>query len=156
MPKNLKGGNKAKSLKNSTTVVKNREIEVPLNEDNSHVAIITKIFGYGKYNCQIMNHDGLQPKEHMVNLTKRVKSKYGRGILIGVNTHVLIAFREFEKNKADIIFVYRDSELPFLINSGHIKINTKSNINDEIQFSEYIHTNDSENKNEDEINLKDI
>jgi len=120
MPKNLKGGNKAKSLKNSSGVEKNRTIEVPEDEDDSHVAIITKVFGDKRYSCQIIDSNGLQPKVMNVHLSSGTKNKYGKGIIIKPGTHVLIAIREFEKEKADIIFVYKDSELPYLIQNNII------------------------------------
>jgi len=129
MPKNLKGGNKAKSLKNSSGFEKNRTVEVPEDEDNSHVAIITKVFGDKRYSCQIIDSNGLQPKVMNVHLSSGTKNKYGKGIIIKPGTHVLIAIREFEKEKADIIFVYKDSELPYLI-QNNIIISTNINNTD--------------------------
>ena len=120
MPKNLKGGNKAKSLKNSSGFEKNRIIEVPEDEDDSHVAIITKVFGDKRYSCQIIDSNGLQPKVMNVHLSSGTKNKYGKGIIIKPGSHVLIAIREFEKEKADIIFVYKDSELLYLIQNNII------------------------------------
>jgi hypothetical protein len=136
MPKNLKGGNKAKSQKNSSGPVKNREIPVPETDDDSHIAIITKVQGDGRYLCQIVNEQGTQPTTYPVNLSKGVKNKYGRGTIISNESYVLISIREFQKDKGDIIFVYRDSEISYLINNNYIIIDKTKNPEDEIEFIE--------------------
>ena len=138
MPKNIKGGNKAKSLKNSSGPVKNRIIPYPEEEDDSHVAVVTKVNGDGRYLCQIVDKNGVQPKIYPVNLSKGVKNKYGRGIIIIPGTYLLISIREFQKDKGDIIFIYKDSELSILIDENYIIIkntNISENEND-IQFVE--------------------
>lgn len=137
MPKNIKGGNKAKSLKNSSgNQNKNRDVPVPEEQDDSHVAIITKVHGDGRYLCKIVNEEGLQPKEYPVNLSKGVKNKYARGIIIGIDTYILISLREFQKDKGDIIFVYKDSEVNYLVDEEYIIIKTNNDNNDDIQFAE--------------------
>jgi hypothetical protein len=117
MPKNIKGGNKAKSLKNSSGVVKNRDIPIPEEADDSHIAIITKVNGDGRYLCQVIDKTGVQPEVYPVNLSKGVKYKYAKQIIITVGTYILISIREFQKDKGDIIFVYRDSEISYLIDN---------------------------------------
>ena len=132
MPKNTKGGKKTKSLKNSDVVYKNREIPVPQLDDDSHVAIITKVQGDGRYLCQIVTKDGIHPNVYPVNLSKGVKNKYAKNIIIGISTHILISIREFQKDKGDIIFVYKDSELGYLIECEYISIIKKDINNNEI------------------------
>jgi hypothetical protein len=105
MPRNLKGGNKAKKSKNSSDPKRNREVAFPESSDDSHVAIITKVCGDSRYMCQIINQNGIQPKVYNANLSKGTKNKYGRGIIIGIDSYVLIAIREFQKEKTDIIFI---------------------------------------------------
>ena len=143
MPKNLKGGNKAKSQKNSSGPVKNREVPVPELDDDSHVAIITKVQGDGRYLSQIVNGEGTQPVVYPVNLSKGVKNRYGRGIIISCGTYILISIREFQKDKADIIFVYRDSELGYLINNNYVLIDKTNSSTDDIEFSEFTANNQS-------------
>jgi hypothetical protein len=138
MPKNLKGGNKAKSQKNSTNPGKNREIPTPEIDDDSHVAIITKVQGDGRYLCQIVNMEGKTPTIYPVKLQIGIKNKYGRGIIISTGTYILISIREFQKDKADIIFVYRDLELSYLINNKFIVIDKINNITDNVDFIEGI------------------
>lgn len=136
MPKNIKGGNKAKSLKNSSGFEKNRTVEVPEDEYDSHVAIITKVFGDKRYSCQIIDSNGLQPKVINVHLSAGTKNKYGKGIIVKPGTHVLIEFPEYEKekSKANIIFLYKDSEIPYLIQNNIIvsaSLNTSGGTNNE-------------------------
>ena len=137
MPKNIKGGNKAKSLKNSSGIVKNRDIPIPEEADDSHIAIVTKVNGDGRYLCQIIDKVGLQPEIYPVNLSKGVKYKYAKGINIIIGTYLLISIREFQKDKGDIIFVYRDSEISYLIENNHITtLNNDNNDNNELEFVE--------------------
>jgi hypothetical protein len=153
MPKNIKGGNKAKSQKNSIGNNKNRDIPVPEEQDDSHVAIITKVHGDGRFLCKIVNEEGVQPKEYPVNLSKGVKNKYARGIIIGIDTYVLISIREFQKDKGDIIFIYKDSEVKYLIDEELIIIKSSNNNNEDfIQFTE----EKSSNNLDDNINFSDI
>jgi len=138
MPKNTKGGKKAKSQKNSNVPNKNRDIPVPEEGDDSHVAIITKVQGDGRYLCQIIDENGIQPKIYPVNLSSGTKFKYAKNIIVGIGTYVLIAIREFQKDKGDIIFVYRDSEVNYLVENSFITIKNTENENEEIQFSDDI------------------
>jgi hypothetical protein len=150
MVKNTKGGNKAKSQKNSSAPIKNREIPLPEKDDDSHVAIITKIHGDGRYLCDLIGINGKNEENIPVNLSKGTKNKYGRGIIISLGTYVLVSKREFQKDKGDIIFIYKDSELDFLVGEGIINI-TKTNKNNEnlseLFFSESANTNFGDNTN---------
>ena len=128
MPKNTKGGKKAKSLKNSTDIVKNRELPFPLSEDDSHIALITKVQGDSRYLCQIVDENGIQSQVYPVNLSKGVKNKYGKGINVGTDTYVLMSIRDFQKDKGDVIFIYRDAEISMLVSMGLMKIINKDNI----------------------------
>ena len=151
MPRNIKGGNKAKSQKNSSGPTKHREIPIPEESDDSHVAVITKVQGDGRYLCQIINKEGLQPEIYPANLSKGVKNKYARGIIMTLGTYILISIREFQKDKSDIIFVYRDSEISYLIENEYIAVITPlgstqpGNDNIELDFVK-----------EDDINIDDI
>jgi hypothetical protein len=147
MPRNLKGGNKAKKSKNSSDPKRNREVAFPESSDDSHVAIITKVCGDSRYMCQIINQNGIQPKVYNANLSKGTKNKYGRGIIIGIDSYVLIAIREFQKEKTDIIFIYKDSEKSILIENNYISsINKSDESND---FDDFF--KESENKKSIEI-----
>jgi initiation factor 1A len=151
MPKNIKGGNKTKSLKNCSGQKKDRDIAVPEKQDDSHIAIITKVNGDGRFICQIVNQTGKQQDEYITHLSRGVRNKYGRGIIISAGTYVLISIREFQKDKTDIIFVYKDSEINYLINNNYMIIDKSINPNNDIQFVEYTEEEGKDGINEDEL-----
>ena len=151
MPKNTKGGKKAKGLKNSNTPNSFREVPFPEDEDDSHIAIITKVHGDSRYLCQIVNENGIEPTIIPVNLSKGTKNKYCRNIIVGTGTHVLIAKREFQKDKGDIIFVYKDSELKFLIENSYIKKAINLDINDKVCILDNKLDNKLDSNNEDDL-----
>jgi hypothetical protein len=70
MPKNVKGGNKTKSQKNSSGPAKNREIAVPETSDDSHVASITKVNGDSRYTVDIL---GLSEQIEIFRIIKNLK-----------------------------------------------------------------------------------
>ena len=145
MPKNTKGGNKAKKQKNSSAPERNREVPFPEDSDDSHVAIITKVCGDMRYMCQIVDTSGIQNKIYNANLSTGTKNKYGRGTIISIGTYILMAIREFQKDKADIIFIYKDSEKSVLMDNNFIS-NLTENINNtinEIEFSDNIKESNS-------------
>ena len=145
MPKNTKGGNKAKSQKNSSGPKKNRDIPFPEEDDDSHVAIVTKVQGDGRYLCQIVDTCGTQPQVYPVNLSKGVKFRYAKGIIISIGTYILISIREFQKDKGDIIFVYNDSEKTYLVDNNYIQINNlETQEEDGIQFSDVVENKETE------------
>ena len=151
MPKNTKGGNKAKSQKNSSGPKKKRDIPFPEEDDDSHVAIVTKVQGDGRYLCQIVDLCGTQPQVYPVNLSAGVKFKYAKGIIISIGTYILMSIREFQKDKGDIIFVYNDSEKTYLVDNNYIQITNLETQEDEgIQFSDVVENKDAE------IALEDI
>jgi len=137
MPKNINGGKKAKSQKNSNTGVKYRDIEVPIEEYDSHVAIITKVLGDGRFHIQVVNSEGTIPETYIANLSTGTKNKYSKGIILSVGTYVLITFRSFQKSKADILFIYRDSEIDYLKNNNYITIDKVNNATDDIEFLDF-------------------
>jgi len=141
MPKNTKGGKKAKSMKNSSVPTKAREIPVPEQEDDSHVAVITKVYGDGRYLCQIINNTGVVPGDYQINLSSGVKRKYARGIIMNAGTYVLMSLRDFQKDKGDIIFVYKDSELEYLKQHDYISV-LKDSGDTNIDFSKDGDNND--------------
>lgn len=145
MPKNTKGGNKAKSQKNSSGPKKNRDIPFPEEDDDSHIAIVTKVQGDGRYLCQIVDACGTQSQVYPVNLSKGVKFRYGKGIIISIGTYLLISIREFQKDKGDIIFVYNDSEKTYLVDNGYIQFtNWETQEDAGIQFSDVIENKEAE------------
>jgi len=137
MPKNTKGGNKAKSQKNSSGTKKNREIAIPETSDDSHVAVITKVLGDSRYTTDILSSTGVQKSGITAHLSSTVKKKQGSGIILKPGSYVLVSIRETDQGKkGDIIFLYRDSEISFLIENSHIPVENKGTITEDIEFSE--------------------
>jgi hypothetical protein len=138
MPKNTKGGNKAKKQKNNNQPTKNREIPVPEDSDDSHIAVISKVQGDTRYLCNIVGMNGVDQKAILVNLSTGIKNKYGRGIIVTTGTHILISLRSFQKDKGDIIFIYRDSELSYLVENNFMIITKSNNDEGDIIFANFV------------------
>ena len=137
MPKNTKGGNKAKSQKNSSGPKKNREIEVPETSDNSHVAVITKVLGDSRYTTDILSSTGVQKSGIISSLSSTVKKKQGSGIILKPGNYVLVTIPETDQGKkGHIIFLYRDSEISFLIENGYMPSENKGSVLQDIEFSD--------------------
>lgn len=130
MGKNLKGGNKAKSLKNKKEKIVT-EIPEPSNEYNSHVGKIEKVLSSEIFDYKIVDQNGTDPIIYRAR-ARLTKQRGGRRVLLG--KYVLVQPREFNNNERDIIFTYNDSEIPFLVNKNIIKIN-ETEIND-VMFSD--------------------
>jgi len=144
MPKNTKGGNKAKGLKNSSGPVKNREIAVPEISDDSHVASITKVNGDSRYTVDILSSTGIKKTGIIAHMSSTVKKKYGGGIILKPGSYVLVSIRETDGGrKGDIIFLYRDTEINYLIENGHISKTMNSGVDSE--FEEYFKNTPSSN-----------
>ena len=136
MGKNV-GGNKQKSKKNNNAPTKNREIPVPESSDNSFIAIIKTLYSTERFSCNEVNVKGINDKPFDTQkLSSGIKRKFGRGIKIEVGSYVLCAPREFNKKEIDIIFIYRDTEISFLISEGHMIFVNKNNGVDDVVFSE--------------------
>jgi len=156
MPKNLKGGNKAKSLKNSSGIDRKRDIEVPEESDDSHIAMIMKVYGDSRYMVQIIDSNGLQSKQILAHISKGTKNKYAKGIILSLGSYVLISIRNFEKEKADIIFAYKDSEISFLIQNDYIVKVNMSNIDNVINNDETNNDNINITNNDDLFDISEI
>lgn len=147
MPKNIKGGNKSKKLKNNAHD-KQRSTPLPCEADNSHIAQITASLGECRFRCKIVNADGLQPAEIMVHLPNSSK-KYG---FITPSSYVKISLRDFEVNKGDILYLYNANDVSFLVSNNYmVDVVEKSTGNgaDDVIFSNF-------DSNQDEINVESI
>lgn len=147
MPKNLKGGNKAKKQKNNIDFLSVKETPIPVESENSHVAKIVGILGDCRFKCKIINGDGILPTEILVHLPKSSK-KYGR--IVGESI-VKISLRDFEVNKGDILYCYNQNDIQFLISNGYMaeSVNSTNKENDELIFSDAV-------LNDDNLNISEI
>ena len=141
MPKNTKGGNKAKSLKNSTGIEKKREIPIGEKEDDSHIGVIHKVLGDGRYISKKVTANGTEDKEYLCNLSIGTKRRYCRGIILKVGSYILFSIREFQKEKADILFAYKDSELTYLSDNKLITLIQTNDDNDLSSADNFVFSN---------------
>ena len=144
MPKNLSGGNKTKKQGNKYTVEKNnRPTPLPSEKENSHVAKIISVLGDCRFKCKIIDINGQTPNEVIVHLPKSSK-KYGRYIN---ESYILISLRDFEINKGDILYLYNQTDISFLVNNNYIIQVSMSNQDDNITFSDSAQMGDTQDDN---------
>ena len=103
MPKNTKGGKKFKKMKHN--LEENRVLEQP--EDMQEYAIVNKLLGnsrvtlsYVKDNKELVNCIGV------ISGRLRKKKQWVKS-----GNFVIISERDFEKDKVDIIHVYKEDEM---------------------------------------------
>ena len=137
MPRNLKGGNKAKKGANKNVQSKHDKDDTPLPDESQdqHIGQIIKILGDSRYNAKIINKDTISLKEIMVHLPGSLKRR--NRILLSIGSVIMISHRKFE-NKGDICYIYNSDDKEFLIGKGYIF--EKNNTND-------IDDNDEEDNN---------
>ena len=141
MPKNLSGGNKTKKQANKYSVEKkNRPTPTPSEKENSHVAKIVSVMGDCRFKCKIIDTNGQNPNEVIVHLPNSSK-KYGRYIN---ESYVLISLRDFEINKGDILYLYNQSDISFLVNNNYIIQVLSANQDDNVTFSDSAQMNNTQ------------
>ena len=145
MPRNIKGGNKAKKFSNKSVNSRDKKnIPLPVSEDNSHIAKVTGVLGDCRFNIEFISDSGLK-KECMISHLPRSSRKYGR---IVNDSIVKVSKRDFE-NKCDILYTYDPSEVQYLYNKKIIEKDEEQNEdNGDINFII--------NNGDDEIDISDI
>ena len=117
MPRNLKGGNKAKKQGSKNVGIrKTKETPLPNIDDNQHIGKVIKILGDCRFTVKILSNNGLK-NEEIISWLAASKKKYGRIIL---ESYVLVSKREFE-NKCDILYPYDKNDVDFLLNNKNIE-----------------------------------
>ena len=114
MGKNTQGGKKAKRRKNATEETDPVKTIIYSDGEFQKYAIITKVEGGGRFRgyCE----DGT---ERLLILRGSMrKRKCHRPEL---NDYVLVALRDYQDEKADIIHKYSESEKPLLYSAGCVK-----------------------------------
>jgi translation initiation factor 1A len=113
MPKNIKGGNKAKKGKNSSLREFTRRLELPDDSGYQFYGLVLKHYGA---TTDIMFFDTRKNKDEDASgkLTKAIG--YIRGSIKKrcrpkVNDIVIIAVRDYQNNKVDIIHKYNEDEM---------------------------------------------
>ena len=78
MPKNLKGGNKAKKFSNKSINSRNKkDIPLPIPEENSHIAKVTGVLGDCRFNICFISDSGLKNNDH--TFTTKFKKVWSGG-----------------------------------------------------------------------------
>ena len=148
MPRNLKGGNKAKKKSNKDTQnTQAKDIPYPNNEENSHIAKIIKVYGGCRFNIQFISDTGLKNEEMIAHLSRTASRRQGRIILDSI---VKVSKRDFE-DKCDILYQYNPSEIQRLVKENYISIQVNNEDDSNIEF-----TNEIYNSGEDEIDISGI
>ena len=146
MPRNLKGGNKAKKRSNKDTLNKvTKEIPYPNTEENSHIARVIKVCGDKRFTIKFLSDTGLKNEEMLSHLSRTASRRQGR---IVIDSIVKVSKRDFE-DKCDILYQYNPMEIDTLKKEKIIEIEVSSNSDDNIEFSNDI-------SNDDEIDISDI
>ena len=123
MPRNIKGGNKAKKFSNKSVNSRDKKnIPLPVSEDNSHIAKVTGVLGDCRFNIEFISDSGLK-KECMISHLPRSSRKYGR---IVNDSIVKVSKRDFE-NKCDILYTYDPSDVQYLYNKKIIEKDEEQN-----------------------------
>ncbi len=99
--------------KNKHTETKTREITE--KTDETEYAIVTKVLG----GCRFMLKINMQNREAIGVLRGKLRNKKKENI-VGVNSVVLISFRDFTEKQVDILHVYNDSEAKKLRKTGEL------------------------------------
>ena len=113
MVKNTQGGKKAKKRKNASEETDPVKTIIYSDGDDQKYAVITKIEGGGRYRgfCE----DG-STRLLILRGSMRKRKCYRPEL----NDYVLVALRDYQDEKADIIHKYSESERPLLIENGYV------------------------------------
>tara|TARA_B100000795_G_C22805613_1_gene444673 strand:+ start:4295 stop:4846 length:552 start_codon:yes stop_codon:yes gene_type:complete len=106
MPKNKQGGKNFKKQKNKT----DESHDKPINEktEGQEYASVTKLLGNSKVYAIFYDIKLKQEREIMCILRPGLKKKRQ---FAKMESTILISLRDFENNKADVIYVYNDDEV---------------------------------------------
>ena len=138
MPKNLKGGNKHKKMKNNKD--NNEDVLILKDSEDQDYAKVQKLLG----NCRVelICND----KEKRLGI---IRGQMRKKVWVNINSVVLYSKREYEDDKVDIIHVYKNETLL----NHYKKMNLTFSILNEEEKDDDIYFNDD---SEDDFNLDEI
>ena len=124
MPRNLKGGNKAKKGANKNVQSRKGKDDTPLPDESQkqYIGQVVNVYGDSRYNAKIINKDTISLNELMIHLPGSLK----RRSRVGIGSIVMISHRGFE-NKGDICYLYSPDDKEFLVSKGYIFEKNSSN-----------------------------
>lgn len=123
MPKNIKGGNKAKRGKNSSLREFTRRLELPDDSGYQFYGLVLKHYGA---TTDIMFFDTRKKKDEDASgkLTKAmgcVRGSIKKRCRPKINDIVIIAVRDYQDNKVDIIHKYDEDETKELKKNNYLE-----------------------------------
>ena len=115
MPKNIKGGNKAKKGKNSSLRAFTRKLELPDDSGYQYHGLVTNHYGA---TTDIMYVDtrfsANDPNSRLKKVVGYVRGSIKKRCRLKPNDIVIIAIREYQENKVDIIHKYNEEEIKLM------------------------------------------
>ena len=123
MPKNLKGGNKHKKMKNNSNSNEITSADLILKTDTEQdYGKVEKILGNGRFS--------LLCNDKIIRLGI-IRGKMRKRNWVNMGSIVLYSIREYEKDKVDIIHVYSNNILKMLEYKMNLNFNISNDNNDD-------------------------
>ena len=123
MPKNVKGGNKHKKMKNNSNSDEITQSDLILKSGKEQdYGKIEKILGNGRFN--LLCND-------KITRLGIIRGKMRKRNWVNMGSIVLYSTREYEKNKVDIIHVYSNTVLKMLESKMKLNFNISNDNNDD-------------------------
>lgn len=121
MARNKGGGSKHKKGKSLGQV---ETLLLRSEEDNEFYAHVIKAYGNGQFGVRLVVSDAnaqltLTPNEYRGRISGRMRKNKRRNF-VNKDDFVLISKRDYEKDKVDILHVYRPEAMRKLVKMGHL------------------------------------
>lgn len=122
MPKNIKGGNKAKKGKNSAIREFSRKLELPDNSGCQFYGLVLRHYGATTDILYLDNtiNDNDANNKRLKKAIGYVRGSIKKRCRLKINDIVIIAIREYQDNKVDIIHKYNDDEMKLLQRNNYL------------------------------------
>ena len=147
MPINKKGGKKFKKYKKVTD---EKKIMVLKEDDNEEYAKVIKLLGNGRLLANLKDKT-----EKLCNIPGRLKRKK---TWINIDDIILISIREFQTDKADVIYVYNQSQINILKTKNLLPLffyNNSYEINQSNEDTSFVFESNCENEYNNNTSIKD-
>lgn len=124
MPKNKKGGKKGRRGKNVAPGEKTLDLKA--NEIGTEYGVVTKLTGNRRALVKILTMNKNAPPKMKVLLGTEIYGRMRKGMkrkkqFCNLGTIVIIGIREFQLDKADIVYAYKDDDdVSALVSRGEI------------------------------------
>ena len=152
MPKNKGAG--GKKFKKTKHLLSSTEVKVELKQENEAYALVLRLLGNGRVMVKFYDDELKKIREILAIIPGRLRK---RKQWVVVNNYVLISLRSFEKDKADIIYVYSQEQMNKLNNMGELNFLEDK----EMMYAEFndievdlLDENTNENKENKEIKFR--